>query len=62
MDEAAKTLDLFVEARHGEFANRNLSLESDTLEVLAGGYRKVWKLGAYWETFRDGLLKAGLPQ
>ncbi|UCH41348.1 MAG: winged helix-turn-helix domain-containing protein [Gammaproteobacteria bacterium] len=62
LDEAGKTLDLFVEERHREFASRDLSVESDTLDTLAGGYRKQWQLESYWETFSDGLRKAGLPE
>ena len=60
MDEAGKALDLFVKERRREFASRDLSVESDTLDALAGGYRKQWKLESYWELFRDGLRKAGL--
>ena len=60
IDEAGKALDLFIEERHREFASRGLGLDSDTLDALAGGYRKLWKQEGYWETFRDGLRKAGL--
>jgi TolB-like protein len=62
MQEAGKALELFIEVRRREFASRDLSVENDTLDTLAGSYRKQWQLESYWETFRDGLSKAGLAE
>ena len=61
MEEARSTLDLFVEVRHREFASREIAVENDSITVLAGGYRNLWKQEAYWDLFADGLRKAGLP-
>ncbi len=60
-DEAGKALESFVAERHREFASRGLGVERDSVETLAGGYRRQWQLASYWETFSDGLRKAGLP-
>lgn len=60
-DEAGKEQELFIAERQREFASRGLDVERDTVDALAGGYRKQWQLESYWETLRGGLRKAGLP-
>ncbi len=61
-DEAGRALALFVAERHREFASRGLGVERDTVDALAGGYRRQWRLESYWDLFSDGLRKAGLPE
>ena len=61
IDEARALLDSFVRERHREFSSRNKVVEDDTIDTLAGGYRRLWRQEAYWNLFADGLRKAGLP-
>ncbi len=61
IDEARHALELFVAERHREFSNRNIAVERDTIDLLAGGYQKLWWKKADWNHFADGLRKAGLP-
>ena len=60
-DEARESRNLFVRERRLEFASRNIVVEEDTVESLAGSFRTMWRNQASWEQFADGLRKAGLP-
>ena len=60
-DDARGALDSFLSERRREFQNRNIVIESDTLEALAGSYRVMWRKEADWDHFADGLRHAGLP-
>jgi adenylate cyclase len=60
-DEARESCNLFVRERRLEFASRNIVVEEDTVESLAGSFRTMWRNQASWEQFADGLRKAGLP-
>ena len=60
-DEAETALASFIKVRHQEFQSRNLVVEKDTIEALAGSYRNMWRLEADWRHIADGLRKAGLP-
>lgn len=60
MAEAKAALKNFIEKRHQEFQSRNINIESDNLNSLAGGYRVIWKKDDDWAHFTDGLRKAGL--
>jgi TolB-like protein len=59
--EARIALDAFVIERHREFSSRKIFVENDTIESLAGSYRKMWRNRADWEHLANGLRKAGLP-
>jgi len=61
IDDARTALESFVTERHREFSSRNIVVEGDTIDTLAGGYRKMWRQEADWDHFADGLRKAGLP-
>ena len=59
--EAKAALATFVRERHEEFAGRNILVEKDDIDALAGGYRKMWRREADWNHILTGLRKAGLP-
>jgi TolB-like protein/class 3 adenylate cyclase len=61
IDEARNALESFVTERHREFSSRNIVVERDTIDTLAGGYWRLWRQQADWDHFADGLRKAGLP-
>ncbi len=61
IDDARTALESFVTERQREFSSRNIVVEGDTIDTLAGGYRKMWRQEADWDHFADGLRKAGLP-
>ena len=61
IDEARTILDSFVTERRQEYRSRNIVVEGDTIDTLAGGYRRMWRQAADWDHFADGLRKAGLP-
>jgi TolB-like protein len=59
--EARAALDAFITQRRCEFNSRNIVVEGDTIDELAGSYRMMWRDKADWEHLADGLRKAGLP-
>ena len=61
MDEARNALDMFIRTRRKEFSSRNLVVEGDTVDSLAGAYKAMWRGRAEWDLLADGLRKAGLP-
>lgn len=61
VDQANKVQEQFLRVRLQEFESRNIVVEGDTIETLAGGYRKLWRQSTYWDQFAEGLRKAGLP-
>jgi TolB-like protein len=60
--EAQAALEGFVRERHREFDSRDMLVAADTIDVLAGGYRRMWRNESDWEHLADGLRKAGLPE
>jgi tetratricopeptide (TPR) repeat protein len=60
IDEAHAALDSFLKERLGEFRSRNIVIEGDTINTLAGGYRRMWRQEEDWNHFADGLRKAGV--
>ncbi|MCW3783143.1 BTAD domain-containing putative transcriptional regulator [Defluviimonas salinarum] len=60
-DEAGTALAEFIRMRRREFASRNIAIENDTVESLAGAYRAMWRDPSDWEHLVGGLRKAGLP-
>ncbi|MGI9315739.1 MAG: adenylate/guanylate cyclase domain-containing protein [bacterium] len=61
VDDASTVLEAFIRERRQEFDSRSIVVEEETIEALAGGYRKLWQLETDWKHFADGLRKAGLP-
>ncbi len=59
--EARRALQSFIEVRHEEFKARNIVIQSDTIDLLAGGYRKMWRREQDWRHLAEGLRLAGLP-
>ena len=59
--EARAALDAFITQRRREFASRNIVVEHDSIDALAGSYRNMWRNKDDWEHLADGLYKAGLP-
>ncbi len=60
--KARVALEDFVRERHREFDSRDMVVTADTIDVLAGGYRRMWRHESDWEHLADGLRKAGLPE
>lgn len=60
MDEAASTLADFVEQRRTELNSRERSVGKDTVGVLAGGFRPMWREASDWQHITRGLALAGL--
>lgn len=58
--DAQRALKAFVQERQREFDSRQLTLTTDTVDGLAGGYRPLWRNAADWEQLAEGLRKAGL--
>ncbi len=61
IEEAQSALAKFISVRHEEFSSRNLRVAGNTINSLAGAYKRMWRRDADWEHLVDGLRKAGLP-
>jgi len=59
--EARAALGAFTKERRREFNSRNIAVDDDTIDVLAGSFRRMWRNDTDWEHLADGLRKAGLP-
>ncbi|MFT5114727.1 MAG: adenylate cyclase [Parasphingorhabdus sp.] len=59
--EAEKSLQMYIENRKREFTSRNLKIDDETIDSLAGSYRVMWRNPASFEKFAEGLRLAGLP-
>ncbi|MDI3336794.1 BTAD domain-containing putative transcriptional regulator [Defluviimonas aestuarii] len=59
--EADAALSEFIRMRRREFASRDIIIQNDTVESLAGAYRPMWRNPGDWEHLAGGLRKAGLP-
>jgi len=61
MDEAGAALNVFVSKRRRELNSRKFPAKENTVSVLAGGYRQMWRRQSDWNQIANGLRKAGLP-
>ena len=55
------TLNSFIAERNSEFKSRGIEVSRNSVETLAGAYRRMWKDVSNWEKLADGLRLAGLP-
>ena len=58
--EAQDALGGFITQRKQEFASRNLPVNDDSLQSLAGSFHKLWCRQEDWDRLTEGLRKAGL--
>lgn len=61
VEEAQNALAKFISIRHEEFTSRNLPACENSINSLAGAYKKMWRKHSDWEHLVDGLRKSGLP-
>jgi adenylate cyclase len=54
-------LKSFISLRRYEFESREIQITQNTVEVLAGGYRVMWRDPSSWKQLAEGLKLAGLP-
>jgi TolB-like protein len=60
-DSTPLALSAFVAERRKEFTSRGIDVTADSVNSLAGAYRRMWKNPKHWEMLADGLRRAGLP-
>ena len=60
--EAEMALAAFVAARKAEFQSRGIAWEGETIGVLAGSFRQMFRNEEDWELLSEGLRKAGLAE
>ena len=59
--DAEAALEAFVQRRRAELESRGISVGSNTISELAGGFRATWRNPDDWALLASGLRRAGLP-